>query len=229
MPLFGPATRQFVSRGSPVPPAPSCMVPQASKTLHRLTLANGTADAQHGEPKALSRCSISIAISSTPRSSNINSAAQTKAATSPSNVQPPPPSAISPFTSEKFQSIVRTSRPSCAPRVSLLVRSVCLHPGSHKLANLLHHIRHLKAQRRLSAETSRGPAYATAHTYAQANPNAVEARRAAAMVHASEAQEKPKFDALVNHFKMHSARAATQATGANGPQAPGSQGVLSSP
>ncbi|KAH6889044.1 hypothetical protein BKA70DRAFT_1442658 [Coprinopsis sp. MPI-PUGE-AT-0042] len=44
--------------------------------------------------------------------------------------------------------------------------------------------------------------YATA----QANPN-----------------DKDKFDAFANHFKMQSARAA-QAAGANGPPAPGTQG-----
>ncbi|KAH6916391.1 hypothetical protein BKA70DRAFT_1556849 [Coprinopsis sp. MPI-PUGE-AT-0042] len=41
MPLSGTATHQFVSRGSPVPPAPSGTAPQASKKPGRLPLPSG--------------------------------------------------------------------------------------------------------------------------------------------------------------------------------------------
>ncbi|KAH6889062.1 hypothetical protein BKA70DRAFT_885872 [Coprinopsis sp. MPI-PUGE-AT-0042] len=41
MPLSGPATHQFVSRGPPAPPAAPSMAPQVSKKPRRLTLASG--------------------------------------------------------------------------------------------------------------------------------------------------------------------------------------------
>ncbi|KAH6916382.1 Spt20 family-domain-containing protein [Coprinopsis sp. MPI-PUGE-AT-0042] len=169
---------------------------------------------------------------------------QTQGAASPSTAQPPAPSAISPSTSgnptygqapnhyPNQQNIQRPS--SVAPGPISMSASGQSQAGQPSAPPMAASASAGSAQRPAMAQVAQqlrlnsmraNQAYATAQAHAQANPNDVEARKAAAVAHASAVQEKHKFDTFVNHFKMQSARAAAQAAGATGPQSSGSQGV----
>ncbi|KAH6889023.1 hypothetical protein BKA70DRAFT_1541177 [Coprinopsis sp. MPI-PUGE-AT-0042] len=222
----GPAAHRFVSRASTAPPAASVMAPHVHRNVHKAKADATAKRANAGSPYHHHHQMQMLRVGQ--RDSRIATKArtsaaqlQTQSATSPGTAQPAPTAPLRQAIrwTDKRQSATRTGRTSNTPRAPLLVLSAPPPPRSRSLASSASPMASTASaglgQRPSTAQVAQqlrlnslkaNQTYATAQT----NPYDDEARKAAALAHATA-----------------SARAA-QAAGANGPPAPGTQGAPTS-